>query len=346
MTKLISGLANILPEFENWYANTRYSLEDAYSEKITLRNLRKMSDAELIKFFVKFRKEGGHIQSGGKRCLSGFEKMLKKKISSFRPYVLEPFQSNFNLNDWLDRIKGFNQWGYGVASIYLVRVDKDKYCVFNNKTVQALKKIGFENAKTVNRRTYFVVKDFQKKIMDHYPEINNFYKADALLHFIVDNYKDVKEINVALYPKKVASHAFKKSEEEELEYEVQFDKDLSSESQLRGRIDKVSRTKGEYTTYRGKKIKRDAYRLALIKKLRNYECQFCGKFILKKDKTKYVEACHIIPKADGGDESLKNILILCPNCHKEFDYGDRKEIVHDHKRYNVLINGHRYAVEF
>ncbi|MBT4290054.1 MAG: hypothetical protein HOD92_22240 [Deltaproteobacteria bacterium] len=34
----------------------------------------------------------------------------------------------------------------------------------------------------------------------------------------------------------------------------------------------------------------------------------------------YIEACHIKPKAEGDKDHLDNILILCPNCHKLFDY--------------------------
>ncbi|MDR3135058.1 MAG: HNH endonuclease [Deltaproteobacteria bacterium] len=83
-----------------------------------------------------------------------------------------------------------------------------------------------------------------------------------------------------------------------------------------------------------------------MKKLRSYKCQFCSKSILKKDKKLYAEACHIKPKSKGGDESLNNILVLCPNCHKEFDLGDRKEITHDDKKYVVEVNGSRHDIAF
>lgn len=57
------------------------------------------------------------------------------------------------------------------------------------------------------------------------------------------------------------------------------------------------------------------------KSLRKNPCQNCGY-------KKHVELCHIIPLSSFGDDiklrevnNLSNILVLCPNCHWEFDNG-------------------------
>jgi putative restriction endonuclease len=64
----------------------------------------------------------------------------------------------------------------------------------------------------------------------------------------------------------------------------------------------------------------------LKKILRDFECQIYGKYILKKDGHRYIEAAHITEKSHKGAETPYNILILCPNHHKEFDLGKRNII--------------------
>lgn len=71
-----------------------------------------------------------------------------------------------------------------------------------------------------------------------------------------------------------------------------------------------------------KMYKRDNKTIVQLKILRNFKCQICGTTIIKKNGKKYIEASHIKPKSKKGNEIPSNILILCPNHHKEFDYGD------------------------
>lgn len=42
-----------------------------------------------------------------------------------------------------------------------------------------------------------------------------------------------------------------------------------------------------------------------------------------------VEVCHIIPRKDGGTDDIKNLIALCPNCHKMYDNGNinREQII-------------------
>lgn len=42
-------------------------------------------------------------------------------------------------------------------------------------------------------------------------------------------------------------------------------------------------------------------------------CMACGFY-------KDVQRCHILPLCDGGDNSLKNIHLLCRNCHAESEF--------------------------
>ena len=91
---------------------------------------------------------------------------------------------------------------------------------------------------------------------------------------------------------------------------------------------------------------RDQYLMELYKKKRHYKCQFCNKKILKVNGNFYIEACHIKSVEDGGNDNENNILILCPNCHKEFDYGKREEIKLNEEKYIVIVNGVKHEIIF
>lgn len=78
----------------------------------------------------------------------------------------------------------------------------------------------------------------------------------------------------------------------------------------------------------GKRYKRNNVILAKIKYLRGERCQICNTAIIKSDGNPYVEAAHIVAKEQKGSEAPDNILILCPNHHKEFDLGKREIVEH------------------
>lgn len=106
-----------------------------------------------------------------------------------------------------------------------------------------------------------------------------------------------------------------------------------------------SKPKGDETITINKiQYKRDNYSIALIKQIRGHKCQICSKEIIKKDGNKYIEAAHIVPKSDKGKETPDNILLLCPNCHKEFDLGDREIISHNKNEVKFSINGIKHNV--
>lgn len=56
---------------------------------------------------------------------------------------------------------------------------------------------------------------------------------------------------------------------------------------------------------------------------RNYnnECQLCGYKLRKSTGEYYSEAHHIQPynKLHRGDDNSQNLIVLCPNCHTQFD---------------------------
>ena len=95
----------------------------------------------------------------------------------------------------------------------------------------------------------------------------------------------------------------------------------------------------------GKQYKTDNKTKVMIKKLRDYKCQICGYGVPKKGGGRYVEAAHIQDKALKGPMRPHNILILCPNHHKEFDKGDRKIIEHTNDKIIFELNKKKYQID-
>ena len=105
-----------------------------------------------------------------------------------------------------------------------------------------------------------------------------------------------------------------------------------------------TKTEVETITVKSKSYKRNNKVIALIKILRDHKCQICDSSILKKDGSKYIEAAHIIPKHKKGNETPENILLLCPNHHKEFDLGNRVVKKHDSESVEFILNGIAYKL--
>ncbi|WP_308621862.1 HNH endonuclease [uncultured Desulfovibrio sp.] len=323
-TKLIESA---LPGFLLWYKDNARKNENYYHNTITLSNLKSLTGNDFIEFFTKFRKDGGHVQCGGCRGINDFENMIQNDYKRFRKHVLAPFQKNFDISTWLKETKAFKQWGIGISTIYLNRVDKIKYPIFNGKTLGALQKLNINHIKLHSISGYYKLKEVQKEIIDTYQDIKNFFIADSLFHYIfaIHNDEDI---------------------ENQLDDIIQEDEKIDDQEILR-QIGRLAKETNERVQLKKREtFKRSSYILALIKKLRKYKCQFCGTQIIKKNNNYYIEACHIIPKAKGGTESLQNILILCPNCHKKFDLGKSKILQHTNNKIKLCVNEIEYCIKF
>lgn len=69
-------------------------------------------------------------------------------------------------------------------------------------------------------------------------------------------------------------------------------------------------------------IQRDTKIAKKLKELYHNECQICGFTFAKKNGELYSESHHIIPLGRKGSDDIKNIIILCPNCHKQLHYAN------------------------
>ena len=100
----------------------------------------------------------------------------------------------------------------------------------------------------------------------------------------------------------------------------------------------------QLVTINNKQYKRDNKTIAQIKIARDFKCQICNSFILKKDGKRYIEAAHIISKSNKGQELPENIILFCPNHHKEFDLGDCQIKTHTKSHIEFLLNGRKYVI--
>lgn len=114
-----------------------------------------------------------------------------------------------------------------------------------------------------------------------------------------------------------------------------------TENILISRLKQLPLTSAERITVNSHSYRRNNYAVALLKMIRRFSCQICGTTIPKMNGF-YAEAAHITPKHEGGDESPQNILILCPNHHKEFDLGDTQILQRSADRVVFMMNGTRY----
>ncbi|OGU92064.1 MAG: hypothetical protein A2475_02955 [Ignavibacteria bacterium RIFOXYC2_FULL_35_21] len=93
-----------------------------------------------------------------------------------------------------------------------------------------------------------------------------------------------------------------------------------------------------------KTIRNDTKIVKFLKAKYNYQCQFpgCTAKIKTANGEYYVEVAHIEPVNKGGKSIIGNLLVLCPNHHKEFDLG-RREIF---EQTSIILRGKLNGLDF
>jgi len=117
-----------------------------------------------------------------------------------------------------------------------------------------------------------------------------------------------------------------------------------SRDEIINELKTIEPTTPQLVEFRGKQYKRNNKSIAGLKILRDFKCQMCNVSILKKDGSLYVEAAHITEKRHKGPEAYDNILILCPNHHKEFDLGKRVIIERTKDKIIFELNDKKYEL--
>jgi predicted restriction endonuclease len=147
-----------------------------------------------------------------------------------------------------------------------------------------------------------------------------------------------------IYAKYLAVPIDTHDEQEQKEIIHEFKNQNKSKQEIIAELKNLKPTDPEVVIIRSKSYKRDNRTIAQIKILGDFKCQICSTSIKKKDGTFYIEAAHIEPKHKKGCETPDNILLLCPNHHKEFDFGDRNISLHDKEKIQFTLNGLEYKI--
>lgn len=64
---------------------------------------------------------------------------------------------------------------------------------------------------------------------------------------------------------------------------------------------------------------RDEYLKEAVKRIADGKCQMCGKDapFIDKNGSPYLEEHHVKRLADGGTDTIDNVVAICPNCHRK-----------------------------
>lgn len=182
--------------------------------------------------------------------------------------------------------------------------------------------------------------------------LENFYKdygatglSNALtaLKLHIEYYEDVQKVVMHkirdIYARYFSVPIDKPNEQEQKEIIQVLKNQNKTKQEIAAELKALKPTDPEEVTINSKTYKRDNKTIAQLKFLRDFKCQICTTSIKRKDGTLYVEAAHIEPKHNKGRETPDNILLLCPNHHKEFDLGNRKILAKDKDKIHFLLNG-------
>jgi 5-methylcytosine-specific restriction enzyme A len=209
-----------------------------------------------------------------------------------------------------------------------------------------------EGKKYIRALNAFSVKYFLENILKDYGHTKLFLALSALKqHIEYFETERKKKVNLhklrAIYESYIQTTSpLNLNELEQFEIISQLKESVVSKEQLLSELINLKETDSEVVFFKGKSYKRDNKTVAQIKILRDFKCQFCGTTIIKKDGSKYIEAAHIKAKHEKGCETLDNIILLCPNHHKEFDLGNRITNICTKQLYDVTLNGKNFIIEF
>lgn len=76
-----------------------------------------------------------------------------------------------------------------------------------------------------------------------------------------------------------------------------------------------------------------------IPRIYNYTCCIAGMRIIANKEVQMIDACHIIPFSESGDDTIGNGISLCPNLHRAFDRG----LISISSDYRVLVKSFHEA---
>jgi hypothetical protein len=93
-------------------------------------------------------------------------------------------------------------------------------------------------------------------------------------------------------------------------------------------------------------LRKDSNIINMLKEAAGFKCQFpnCGHQIKKENGGFYIEVAHIESVKNSGQSILSNLIVLCPNHHKEFDFGKKDNIIQTQNRLSGILNGKEFSI--
>jgi predicted HNH restriction endonuclease len=181
------------------------------------------------------------------------------------------------------------------------------------------------------------------------PKVEKIEELHAILRVLhEDNYSDPDKNKIDNLSKEDYindsgyNNRFQNDENEQLQLEEILD--VQNIERARNDLLNLKSSDSVEVQIHGKRYKRDNKTIVQLKILRGYECQICHTTIKRKNNKKYIEAAHVLSKSKKGRESPENILILCPNHHKEFDYGELEILSHNKEQIHFILNGVEHKI--
>ena len=184
---------------------------------------------------------------------------------------------------------------------------------------------------------------FLERILLDYNTVGIVPALESLVKNI--NYRKKKNVSTKglqrIYNKyKTLNRIQQEEDQDEQDLLIKTIRKSKSRAEIIRELNNIKETDSEEEIIHGKRYKRDNKTIAQLKLIRGIACQICGDSILKADGSRYIEAAHINPKCKKGCEMPRNIILLCPNHHKEFDYGKRDVIIkHTNDIFHFSLNG-------
>ena len=146
--------------------------------------------------------------------------------------------------------------------------------------------------------------------------------------------------------KRINTNKENDNDNEDEEYDLdEFEdkmKNISFED-LKKLVEEYETTVLKKKTISVKQYKRNAYVSLYAKKRANGICQLCGKPapFNGKNGEPYLESHHIVWVSHHGEDTIKNTVALCPNCHKKMHVVNNDKEVAYLKESNALFEGRR-----
>jgi len=84
-----------------------------------------------------------------------------------------------------------------------------------------------------------------------------------------------------------------------------------------------------------------------LKSVLGTSCQICGwSGFAKKDGSNYIEAHHLVQMSEKSKGSLctENIILACPNCHREIHYGKNADVYGDGNLICIDLSNHKTKI--